>query len=993
MRSHVSWLLAPLLLLALAAGSLGAEMPAGASALATLRLANGDYLSGELRDCDQADSLRMQGSAFAAPLDFPLGAVSAVSFLERRGPRPRPDGLYCLELEGGDVLSGALVGLSNQEARLDVPGPGLLRVHRSAIQRISHLRGQVDLVYSGPNGLSEWKESPAGAWEQDAGQLFTLRSGATLVGELSLPAKACLDFELSWTSEPDFTFALGTRTDSAEQVYNGPLGQRRVVRANAGSSPDDPPFRVEVWDRELLLLGETAEKADLATLQDIAPGAGRCHFRIYLDQEQNRAMAFGADGRLLADVALADASAPPAAQSHFNPDALARWLTAPRPSASHVGACLRLVNHRGNVRLEHLSITRWNGKPPRAAQGAKSELHSSNGSVVNGEIAGFDASTQEFLIAEGDRKSRVRADAIESIVLGRADLAPAERMKVRPTECGVRAIWQNGIRLSGNLQKVEKGRLWLSCPGIVDPLAVELSALRSLVVLENRKPLSEPGGRRGRLEGDGVMLDGWLVESSGAPRANCLAWRPCGSTTSSPLKQEFSGRIVYRDVPPPQLSPPPNQIMPVRRPVAIRNGVRVAVPAAGGFANPYSPSGFAPVPRRSPALYLRTGDTIPCEVKQIDERGVTFHSPLFDATLAPNDKVKAVELENGSRATKLDLSKRDRLLTLPRMQKEDPPSHLIRSTDGDYLRGRLVALDDWNLTVEVRLETRRIPRDHIASIIWLDKSGDKDKKDPAKETAGHSVPTVGGKTAANAKSLTANRVQSLRSDGVRLTFRPEKLIGTVLRGTSDVLGPCRVELSQVDQLLIGGAIDQAAEALPYQRWKLQSATEPKFAQASGGPGAGQGTESDMVGKLAPEFELDTLDGKRFRLSDQRNKVVVVDFWATWCGPCRQTLPQIVSTVAKYQDRNVVLLAVNLQESAEAINATLGRLELKMPVGLDRNGAVAEKYAAVAIPQTVIIDGNGTVARLFVGGGPRYGDQLSEAIEAVLKPGAERGKSP
>ena len=206
-----------------------------------------------------------------------------------------------------------------------------------------------------------------------------------------------------------------------------------------------------------------------------------------------------------------------------------------------------------------------------------------------------------------------------------------------------------------------------------------------------------------------------------------------------------------------------------------------------------------------------------------------------------------------------------------------------------------------------------------------------------------------------------------------------------------MLGACRVELNDVDKLLIGEAIEQEAQSLPYQRWNLQPALEPKFAQANAG--GLPGIESELVGKPAPDFELETLDGQRFRLSDQRNKIVVLDFWATWCGPCVQMLPQLVPAVAKYRDRNVVLLAVNAQETPEAIRAMLSRLQLKMAVGLDRDGVVAEKYAAVAIPQTVIIDADGKIARLFVGGGPQYVDQLSAALEAVLTPATGAGKSP
>jgi peroxiredoxin len=328
------------------------------------------------------------------------------------------------------------------------------------------------------------------------------------------------------------------------------------------------------------------------------------------------------------------------------------------------------------------------------------------------------------------------------------------------------------------------------------------------------------------------------------------------------------------------------------------------------------------------------------------------------------------------------------------MQKDDPPTHLIRSIDGDYLRGRLIEMDEKTLTIEVRSDTRRVNRDQVASIIWLDKSakdkdgkdksGDKAKADPPKEAA------AGQKPAAAAKPSLDARVQSLRRE-VRMTFRPEKLTGSILHGTSDVLGPCRVDLSEVEQLVIGRAIEQVAQGLPYQRWTLQNAIEPKFAQAGSGNG-NTGLESELVGKPAPDFDLETLAGGRFRLSEQRNKIVVVDFWATWCGPCRQSLPELVRAVDKYRDRNVVMLAVNLQEKPDAIKAMLEQTELKMPVGLDVNGSVAEQYAAVAIPQTVIIDGNGNVARLFVGGGPQYHDQITDALDALLTPGGGQGKA-
>ena len=135
----------------------------------------------------------------------------------------------------------------------------------------------------------------------------------------------------------------------------------------------------------------------------------------------------------------------------------------------------------------------------------------------------------------------------------------------------------------------------------------------------------------------------------------------------------------------------------------------------------------------------------------------------------------------------------------------------------------------------------------------------------------------------------------------------------------------------------------------------------------------------MVGNQAPDFQLELLDGQNFRLSDQHGRITVLDFWATWCGPCIQSMPVVDQVVQEFADQDVQLIAVNLQESGEQIESTLSRLGLNTQVALDIDGTVAAKYAATAIPQTVIIDRDGNVARFFVGGGSQFGDQLRGAL--------------
>ncbi len=234
-------------------------------------------------------------------------------------------------------------------------------------------------------------------------------------------------------------------------------------------------------------------------------------------------------------------------------------------------------------------------------------------------------------------------------------------------------------------------------------------------------------------------------------------------------------------------------------------------------------------------------------------------------------------------------------------------------------------------------------------------------------------------------------MQAIPSEGNRLTFVAERLEGTTLSGHSDVLGGCHVDLEKVDQLLIGGAIEQAAATLAFHQWRLKPAAEPLAADQDAMPGEEGGEGSALVGKPAPDFQLELLDGKWFRLEEQKGKIVVLDFWASWCGPCLQTMPQVDKVAREYADRKVMLVAVNLEERPERIRAALDRLQLSMPVALDVDGRVAEKYGATAIPQTVVVDPQGKVARLFVGGGARFDEQLRAALEAVVSQPSEQNR--
>ena len=145
----------------------------------------------------------------------------------------------------------------------------------------------------------------------------------------------------------------------------------------------------------------------------------------------------------------------------------------------------------------------------------------------------------------------------------------------------------------------------------------------------------------------------------------------------------------------------------------------------------------------------------------------------------------------------------------------------------------------------------------------------------------------------------------------------------------------------------------------------------------------------LEGKPAPDFTLAALDGNEVKLSSHKGKdIVILDFWATWCGPCVQAMPILTAVAEQYKDKGVVLYGVNQREGAEMIQRFLDQRKLKLNVLLDMEGAVAQQYGVRGIPQTVIVDGQGNVAAVHVGFSPALRQQLTEELEKLLKPPAE-----
>jgi len=129
------------------------------------------------------------------------------------------------------------------------------------------------------------------------------------------------------------------------------------------------------------------------------------------------------------------------------------------------------------------------------------------------------------------------------------------------------------------------------------------------------------------------------------------------------------------------------------------------------------------------------------------------------------------------------------------------------------------------------------------------------------------------------------------------------------------------------------------------------------------PGLDVGAED---GKLAPDFLLGTLDGSEVRLSALRGQPVVLNFWATWCAPCRQELPQFVSAYDRFQSDGLVVLAVNMQEGKSIARPYADDFGMKFPIPIDVDGEVGDEYRLLGLPMTYFIDRSGVVRSVFTG---------------------------
>ncbi len=142
--------------------------------------------------------------------------------------------------------------------------------------------------------------------------------------------------------------------------------------------------------------------------------------------------------------------------------------------------------------------------------------------------------------------------------------------------------------------------------------------------------------------------------------------------------------------------------------------------------------------------------------------------------------------------------------------------------------------------------------------------------------------------------------------------------------------------------------------------------------------------SDLSGLPAPDFALKSSTGENLRLSEFRGDVVMINFWATWCGPCRQEMPLLDQLYTRYERVGFSLLGVNIDDDPARAMDMIRELGVSFPVLFDARKEVSQLYGVDAMPVTVLVDREGTVRYVHKGYKPGYEDLYLDQIRSLLR---------
>ena len=370
-------------------------------------------------------------------------------------------------------------------------------------------------------------------------------------------------------------------------------------------------------------------------------------------------------------------------------------------------------------------------------------------------------------------------------------------------------------------------------------------------------------------------------------------------------------------------------------------------------------------------LRVYTGETLlseqPCPSGANDHRSLFLEvgkgGPAIAGLLTLSD-FHVVQAAGVTSRLPVDTPSLQRLLSLNRHSSADPPTHVLVGQNNDLLRGRLLGISTDCAHFRVRHRELTIPRKRVARVIWLDPV----EREPVKP-----------------QSLSDPKARIFLCDGMCVTLSLARIVAGNVLGEHHLLGQCRVPVGRAQQLQFGGWVEPRA-SFSYSECRLRPAQEPVYvAGGSADPedAKRKAERPPVLGSTVEDLELQLLDGRRLLCREQRGKVLVLVFWASWSGPCLKAMPQLLRVTKTFPRDKVRFLAVNQQEATKVIESCLAKHGWQFEVALDADGRLGQRFRVETLPTTVIIGKSGKIERLYTNARDGLERELRRALQQLL----------
>jgi thiol-disulfide isomerase/thioredoxin len=956
--------------------------------LSVLRIQGGDTYRGNLAPSDNPQHLLWNCPSFLQPIAFPWDAIQLVQVQDPSGEQssqqpgdqaqstPLGKNPFCAELKTGEVVSGELLSIQPDRIELDVPQIGKVSL------ATENLRYLLRIIPGGSQGVEvlsakDWEQvlpatrnGRATKWYLKAGEISTDTSGTTISQWAQLPELATIDLDVAWDqASPNWWMTLGEPRRMELQVRK--LQNKKLLNVT--------------------LLLENSADADVTTIQ--------------LPYEEDQSIKL----RLLCDatkglyVLMQDNQVLGRLKGNIKERFVGRTKVSFTNTALGVLTLrdLRISRNAFSIPSEaNPSEANPSGvaqvEPNRPATGQFEWMTKARGTFFGSILNAPDETN-------GQGSVKVKGIERSPISLGFEEIERIEfPLESVPLNQVTTIELTNGLRFASS---VLQSRTEASFAGIdIDVAGKKLPVLlsqikriskRPLPIIDDVQPKTIAEAQKlviQRLITDDAVSTGRIASvSQHTPSSKTFTWLAKNAIAAVALNPRADGAIEPMLI---QLAGSNPKRTRSTEPLA---SVRADTPAnENDVGRPLKPE--------DPSLFLFSGDCFPAMVRRGDAEEFFFESTLFPKQSIEQALVRGVRFVDYRGVDKIDRATRLRLLTLPRVQRNNPPTHLVVSRDGDLLRGKLIHFDRDQLVLDVRGEQRTVLVKNIAELIALDPapkleqpnepndpsdptdptdptdpSGKQEKTDPAK-------PADSAEPEAPAQIASSDVYQIILEQGARVSISPQSVDADELKGIHPQLGECSLPWSSVVRISLGDAIAVDASQSRYGKWKLQHAPDPKFVSDSeqSNDRPNDTPQMRMIGQGAPEFDLMKIDGTPFKLKENRGKILIVDFWATWCGPCIRSIPSLIEISKEYKEAGVELVLVNCEEPETRVRPFLERLKSIPTVLLDTDGTVSKQYNVAAIPQTVLIDRDGGIVEVLVGASDENEEILRKKIEGLIK---------